>query len=81
MASLPPRTIHVALFPFMAKGHTIPIFDLARFLLCRKISITIFTTPANRPFFSDSLSGTNINIIEIPFPQNIQGVPPGVESY
>ncbi|WMV15192.1 hypothetical protein MTR67_008577 [Solanum verrucosum] len=60
----------------MSKGHTIPIFDLARFLLCRKICITIFTTPANRPFFSDSLSDTNINIIEIPFPQNIQGVPP-----
>ncbi|WMV15190.1 hypothetical protein MTR67_008575 [Solanum verrucosum] len=80
MASPSPRTIHVVVFPFMSKGHTIPIFDLARFLLCRKICITIFTTPANRPFFSHSLSGTNINIIEIPFPQNIQGIPPGVES-
>ncbi|XP_055806189.1 UDP-glycosyltransferase 90A1 [Solanum dulcamara] len=79
MASLPPP-IHVVLFPFMSKGHTIPIFDLARFLLTRSISITIFTTPANRPFFSDSLSDTNINIIEIPFPQNIQGIPPCVES-
>lgn len=80
MASSPPRTIHVVLFPFMSKGHTVPIFDLARILLSRKISITIFTTPANHPFFSDSLSDTNINIIEIPFPQNVQGVPPGVES-
>ncbi|KAG5621719.1 hypothetical protein H5410_006937 [Solanum commersonii] len=80
MASPSPRTIHVVVFPFMSKGHTIPTFDLARFLLCRKISITIFTTPANRPFFSNSLSDTNINIIEIPFPQNIQGVPPSVES-
>ncbi|KAL3344670.1 hypothetical protein AABB24_023891 [Solanum stoloniferum] len=80
MASPSPRTIHVVVFPFMSKGHTIPIFDLTRFLLCRKICITIFTTPANRPFFSNSLSDTNINIIEIPFPQNIQGVPPGVES-
>ncbi|KAL3344671.1 hypothetical protein AABB24_023892 [Solanum stoloniferum] len=80
MASPSPRTIHVVVFPFMSKGHIIPIFDLARFLLCRKICITIFTTPANRPFFSHSLSGTNINIIEIPFPQNIQGIPPAVES-
>ncbi|KAM3361429.1 hypothetical protein P3S68_016283 [Capsicum galapagoense] len=72
-------TTHAVLFPFMSKGNTIPIFDLA-LLLTRKISITIFTTPANRPFFSDSLSDTNINIIQIPFPENIQGIPPGVES-
>uniref|UniRef100_M1A9P3 Glycosyltransferase UGT90A7 n=1 Tax=Solanum tuberosum TaxID=4113 RepID=M1A9P3_SOLTU len=72
--------LHVVVFPFISKGHTIPIFDLARFLLCRKICITIFTTPANRSFFSHSLSDTNIDIIEIPFPKNIQGVPPGVES-
>ncbi|CAN4090693.1 unnamed protein product [Withania somnifera] len=81
MSSSPPCTIHIVMFPFMSKGHTIPIFDLARFLLLsRKISITIFTTPANCPFFSDSLSDTNINIIEIPFPQNIEGIPSGVES-
>ncbi|XP_059284480.1 UDP-glycosyltransferase 90A1-like [Lycium ferocissimum] len=79
MAS-PHSTIHVVLFPFMSKGHIIPIFDLARLLLDRKISITIFTTHANRPFFCDSLSDTNINIIDIPFPQNIEGIPPGVES-
>ncbi|KAK4360773.1 hypothetical protein RND71_019725 [Anisodus tanguticus] len=75
-----PPTIHIVLFPFMSKGHSIPVFDLARLLLNRNISITIFTTPANRPFFSDSLSDTNIDIIDIPFPQNIQGIPPGVES-
>ncbi|KAJ8544957.1 hypothetical protein K7X08_017540 [Anisodus acutangulus] len=34
----------------------------------------------NRPFFSDSLSDTNVNIIDIPFPQNIEGIPPGDES-
>ncbi|OIT38749.1 PREDICTED: UDP-glycosyltransferase 90A1-like [Nicotiana attenuata] len=75
-----PPCIHVVLFPFMSKGHTIPIFDLARILLNRKIAITIFTTPANRPFFANSLSDTNINIIDIPFPENIQGIPAGVES-
>ncbi|XP_060192352.1 UDP-glycosyltransferase 90A1-like [Lycium barbarum] len=80
MASPPTTCIHVVLFPFMSKGHTIPIFDLARLLLNRNISITIFTTPVNHPFFSKSLSDTNINIIEIPFPENIEGIPPGVES-
>lgn len=71
---------HVVLFPFMSKGHIIPIFDLARLLLRSGISVTVFTTPASRPFFSDSLSNTNVNIIDIPFPQNIEGIPVGVES-
>ncbi|WMV15167.1 hypothetical protein MTR67_008552 [Solanum verrucosum] len=71
---------HVVLFPFMSKGHIIPIFDLARLLLRSGISVTVFTTPASRPFFSDSLSNSNVNIIDIPFPQNIEGIPVGVES-
>ncbi|KAK6796948.1 hypothetical protein RDI58_004649 [Solanum bulbocastanum] len=71
---------HVVLFPFMSKGHIIPIFDLARLLLRNGISVTVFTTPASHPFFSDSLSDTNVNIIDIPFPQNIEGIPIGVES-
>ncbi|XP_049383734.1 UDP-glycosyltransferase 90A1-like [Solanum stenotomum] len=71
---------HVVLFPFMSKGHIIPIFDLARLLLRCGISVTVFTTPASRPFFSDSLSDINVNIIDIPFPQNIEGIPVGVES-
>ena len=41
---------HVVLFPFMSKGHTIPILNLARLLLHRHLSVTIFTTPANRSF-------------------------------
>ncbi|KAH0699263.1 hypothetical protein KY284_013478 [Solanum tuberosum] len=71
---------HVVLFPFMSKGHIIPIFDLARLLLRSGVSVTVFTTPASRPFFSDSLSDSNVNIIDIPFPQNIEGIPVGVES-
>ncbi|KAF7112487.1 hypothetical protein RHSIM_RhsimUnG0224100 [Rhododendron simsii] len=64
----------------MAKGHTIPILHLARLLLHRNATITVFTTPANRPFIYDSLSDTEASIIELPFPQNIAGVPVGVES-
>ncbi|XP_016559080.2 UDP-glycosyltransferase 90A1 [Capsicum annuum] len=70
----------VVLFPFMSKGHIIPFIDLARLLLHRRISVIIFTTPASRPFFSDSLSDANVNIIDIPFPQTIEGIPAGVES-
>ncbi|KAH7852289.1 hypothetical protein Vadar_022816 [Vaccinium darrowii] len=71
---------HIVLFPFMSKGHTIPVLHLARLLLHRNITVTFFTTPANRPFVSDSLSDTDASIVELPFSQNIEGVPAGVES-
>ncbi|XP_019185731.1 PREDICTED: UDP-glycosyltransferase 90A1 [Ipomoea nil] len=74
---------HVVLFPFMSKGHTIPLLQLARLLLLRRgVALTIFTTPANRPFFSKSLSDVvdAISLIDLPFPENIPGVPPGIES-
>lgn len=75
---------HVVLFPFMSKGHTIPLLHLARLLLLRRrgVAVTIFTTPANRPFFSKSLSDVlhSISLIDLPFPENIPGVPPGIQS-
>ncbi|KAE8648911.1 hypothetical protein Csa_008442, partial [Cucumis sativus] len=45
---------HIAIFPFMAKGHTIPLLHLLCLLRRRfpHLSLTIFTTPANRPFTS-----------------------------
>ncbi|KAF7112489.1 hypothetical protein RHSIM_RhsimUnG0224200 [Rhododendron simsii] len=64
----------------MSKGHTIPLLHLARLLVHRNTTVTIFTTPANKPFISDSLSATDASIVELPFPQNIDGVPAGVES-
>ncbi|GFY93134.1 UDP-Glycosyltransferase superfamily protein [Actinidia rufa] len=64
----------------MSKGHTIPILHLARLLCRRGITVTIFTTPANRPFVSVSIADTDTTIVDLPFPENIDGVPPGVES-
>ncbi|PWA71791.1 UDP-glucuronosyl/UDP-glucosyltransferase [Artemisia annua] len=80
MTTTSPSSLHVVLFPFMAKGHTIPILQLARLLLSRNATVTIFTTPANHPYISTSLSTTSTSIISLPFPKNIPGVPPGVES-
>ncbi|XVF16448.1 hypothetical protein REPUB_Repub10bG0031600 [Reevesia pubescens] len=71
---------HVVLFPFMSKGHTIPILHLARLLLRRGIAVTVFTTPGNRPFISKSLAETSASIIDIPYPENIPEIPAGVES-
>lgn len=73
-------SLHVLLFPFMAKGHTIPILQLARLFLRRNATVTLFTTPSNHPYVSASLADTPTTIISLPFPQNIPGVPAGVES-
>ncbi|CAH2051521.1 unnamed protein product [Thlaspi arvense] len=79
---------HVVLFPYMSKGHTIPLLQFARLLLRHRrkqqtisISVTVFTTPKNQPFVSDFLSATpEIKVISLPFPENISGIPLGVES-
>nr|AUI41134.1 uridine 5'-diphospho-glucosyltransferase 20 [Rhodiola rosea] len=62
---------HAVLFPFMSKGHTIPLLHLARLLLHRKLSVTIITTPLNLPFISTSLSDTAASFVTIPFPTHI----------
>lgn len=73
---------HIVLFPFMAKGHTIPLLHLAQLLLHRgDTAVTIFTTPASHPFISQSLPGDDgVSIVDLPFPDHIQGVPEGAES-
>ncbi|KAL0366633.1 UNVERIFIED_CONTAM: UDP-glycosyltransferase 90A2 [Sesamum radiatum] len=70
----------ILLFPFMAKGHTFPMLQLARLLLRHGATVTLITTPGNRPFISSCLSDTTVSIIDIPFPQDVQSIPPGVES-
>ncbi|PON43798.1 UDP-glucuronosyl/UDP-glucosyltransferase, partial [Trema orientale] len=79
--SQPPRQ-HVVLFPFMSKGHTMPLLQLARRLLHRRrhMTVTFVTTPANRPFIAKFLAGTAAAIVELPFPESVSGVPTGVES-
>ncbi|KAM7509927.1 hypothetical protein LguiB_008802 [Lonicera macranthoides] len=73
-------TPHMVLFPFMSKGHTIPLLHLAHLLLRRTTTVTIFTTPSNRPFISHSLAGSSATILDLPFPQNVPGIPTGIES-
>ncbi|PWA57943.1 glycosyltransferase UGT90A7 [Artemisia annua] len=74
---------HFVLFPFMSKGHTIPLLHLASLLTNRNIMVTIFTTKANRPFISQFLEkfqNGSISIIELLFPSNVEGIPQGIES-
>ncbi|KAI3409372.1 RING-type domain-containing protein [Psidium guajava] len=74
--------VHVVVFPFMSKGHTIPILHLARLLLGRRLAaaVTVFTTPSNLPFVSGHLAGTPASAVSLPFPGAIPGLPSGVES-
>ncbi|KAK6795287.1 hypothetical protein RDI58_008740 [Solanum bulbocastanum] len=71
---------HFVIFPFMAHGHTIPLLHLATLLRNRFISVTIFTTPVNAPSIRDYLQDVSISVIELPFPKDVQGIPPGVEN-
>ncbi|CAN6195771.1 unnamed protein product [Urochloa humidicola] len=63
---------HVAIFPLMAKGHTIPLLDLACLLRRRGLAaVTLFTTPgSNTAFIRAALSrgGGDAAVVELPFP-------------
>ncbi|KAM0925294.1 hypothetical protein ACQ4PT_004273 [Festuca glaucescens] len=73
---------HVAIFPFMAKGHTIPLIQLVHHLHRRHLAtVTFFTTPGNTAFVRDGLSGADDTaVVELTFPADVPGDPAGVES-
>ncbi|KAJ4763980.1 Glycosyltransferase [Rhynchospora pubera] len=77
---------HIAIFPFMSKGHTIPMLHLAHLLHHRRLvsHITFFTTSGNAPFIRSSLSSVaaqSTSIVSLPFPGNLPpDIPAGVES-
>ncbi|KAF8647998.1 hypothetical protein HU200_065033 [Digitaria exilis] len=65
---------HVAIFPLMAKGHTIPLLDLACLLRRRGLAaVTLLTTPGNAPFVRAALlacggAGDAVAVVELAFP-------------
>ncbi|XP_073295338.1 UDP-glycosyltransferase 90A1-like [Primulina huaijiensis] len=71
---------HFAIFPFFSQGHTIPLLYLCRLLRRRSVVVTLFTTAGNSPRIRAFLQDIDVSIVELPFPQNIEGVPPGVEN-
>ncbi|KAL7614976.1 hypothetical protein Lser_V15G06219 [Lactuca serriola] len=83
MASTQANHPHFVLFPFMSKGHTIPLLHLAQLLLRHGVSLTLFTTKANRPFITQFLhhhAADSISVIDLPFPSDVEGIPQGIES-
>ncbi|VAI17482.1 unnamed protein product [Triticum turgidum subsp. durum] len=73
---------HIAIFPFMARGHTIPLIQLVHHLRRRRLAtVTFFTTHGNAAFVREGLSGADETaIVELAFPADVSGIPPGVES-
>ncbi|RLM56207.1 hypothetical protein C2845_PM10G11280 [Panicum miliaceum] len=75
MAASPPSPVlrHVAMLPFMAKGHTIPLLHLARVLLGRGLAsaVTFLATPRNAPFVRAGAPGAAV--VELPFPSSTAG--------
>uniref|UniRef100_A0ACD5XVH2 Uncharacterized protein n=1 Tax=Avena sativa TaxID=4498 RepID=A0ACD5XVH2_AVESA len=70
---------HVVIFPFMARGHTIPLTQLANLLLRRRLAtVTFFTTPGNAAFVR-ALLPAGADVVELPFPaaqgaENVEGI-------
>ncbi|KAK3130725.1 hypothetical protein QOZ80_6BG0497210 [Eleusine coracana subsp. coracana] len=71
---------HVVIFPFMAKGHTLPLLHFATALSVHhsNLRVTLITTPANRDFVRSHLPAS-VHLIELPFP-SYPPLPAGVES-
>ncbi|RLN11876.1 UDP-glycosyltransferase 90A1-like [Panicum miliaceum] len=85
MASSSPSPVlrHVAMLPFMAKGHAIPLLHLTRVLLRRGLAsaVTFLATPRDAPFVGAGAPGAAV--VELPFPSSTAGpqsmdeLPPG----
>ena len=76
---------HVVVFPFMAKGHTIPLLHLASALAARHgdgggggLRVTVLTTPGNLAFARRRVPA-HVSLVALPFPAHPE-LPPGVES-
>ncbi|OMO67261.1 UDP-glucuronosyl/UDP-glucosyltransferase [Corchorus capsularis] len=74
--------LHIAMFPWLAYGHIMPFLHVSKFLAQKGHRISYISTPKNisrLPKLPPHLS-SKISFIELPFPQNIDGLPPGAES-
>ncbi|KAJ1259731.1 hypothetical protein BS78_10G178400 [Paspalum vaginatum] len=73
---------HVVIFPFMAKGHMLPLLHFAMALSARhgslRLRVTLVTTPGNVAFARSRLPAS-VSLVALPFPP-FPPLPAGVES-
>ncbi|XP_051131591.1 UDP-glycosyltransferase 73D1-like [Andrographis paniculata] len=76
---------HFVLIPLLAQGHMIPMIDMAKLLAHHGVIASLVTTPHNVSRFHTYIrravaAGLHIRLIEIPFPSQEVGLPPGCEN-
>jgi UDP-glucosyl transferase 73C len=69
----------------MAPGHILPMMDMAKLLAKHNVKVTIITTPLNAIQYKTSInneieSGSQIQLLEVKFPNVEAGIPEGCES-
>ncbi|XP_040381282.1 UDP-glycosyltransferase 90A2-like [Oryza brachyantha] len=74
------RRDHVIIFPFMAKGHMLPLLHFATILSVhhKGLRVTVLTTPASLSFVRSRLPDS-VHLVRLPFP-SLPPLPAGVES-
>ncbi|KAJ7972308.1 Glycosyltransferase [Quillaja saponaria] len=80
------KPLHFVLFPHLAPGHLLPLFDTARLLAQRGATITIFTSPGNASRFESLVSravssGYSIQFVQVQIPFKEAGLPEGCENF
>ncbi|KAL8509297.1 hypothetical protein ACS0TY_016485 [Phlomoides rotata] len=73
------------LIPLMASGHIIPMIDMAKLLAKHGVDVKIIVTHLDAKRFASSIeraaqSGLSISLVNIRFPCEEAGLPPGCES-
>ncbi|KAL3575002.1 hypothetical protein D5086_023103 [Populus alba] len=86
MASQSHDQLHFVLFPLMAQGHMIPMFDIAKMLARHGVIVTIVTTQLNAkrvaiPLARAAESGLQIKSVEIQLPCQEAGLPNEMENF
>jgi hypothetical protein len=71
---------HVVIFPFMVKGHMLPLLHFATALSTQhgRLRVTLVTTPGNVAFARSRLPAS-VGLVALPFP-SFPPLPEGVES-
>nr|WIW42835.1 UDP-glycosyltransferase [Nicotiana tabacum] len=86
MALANSQKLHFVLIPLLAQGHMIPMIDMARLFAEHGVKVSLVTTPHNASRFAAIINrsreseGKEIELIQIPFPSEEVGLPPGCEN-
>ncbi|WOH14621.1 hypothetical protein DCAR_0934141 [Daucus carota subsp. sativus] len=73
---------HIVMIPFLAQGHIIPFWELAKKLQERaNLSITLVSTPLNIQKLKSTQSNTcKIHLVSLPFNSSDHNLPPNAET-